>query len=82
MNEAEVKGKIREYLRTVSEHKPSDDENLFEAGVLDSFGVVEFLTYIEESFEMELEAEDVTLENFSTVGAISAFIVRSNDAGK
>ena len=74
MNRTKLDKKIREYFETISDYKPSEDENLFEAGVLDSFGVVEFLTFLEEAFKLDLEAEDIVLQNFATLRAIIEFI--------
>ena len=74
MKRTKLDKKIREYFKTLSDYKPSENENLFEAGILDSFGVVEFLTFLEESFHLELEPEDIIMQNFATLSAIIAFI--------
>jgi len=78
MNEMEIREMIQEYFKLSSDYTPSCQENLFESGVLDSFGVVEFLTFIQEKFNAEIPIEDITEENFSTIESISNLIVQAN----
>jgi len=76
MTDAEIRDKMREYLREVSDHNLSDDENFFQEGVIDSFGVVSFLTYLEEIFMIEFEPDDIT-EEFFTLNTICDFIKKN-----
>ena len=69
-----MKEKILEFFVVQSDHRPDDNENLFESGVLDSFGVVEFLSFIQEELGVEVPIEDITEENFSTVNQICRLI--------
>lgn len=41
-----------------------EGENLFEAGLLDSFLVIDLVSEIEEAFDIEIDAKDVLEENF------------------
>ena len=77
MNQMEIQKKIQEYFKMSSDYAPTFQENLFESGVLDSFGVVEFLTFIQEVFNAEIPIEDITEENFSTIDSISNCIVQA-----
>ncbi len=74
MDKNQIEKQIKDYFKTISESDPAGDENLFEAGILDSFGVVEFLTFLEEVFHLELEPEDIEIQNFATLSAIIAFV--------
>jgi acyl carrier protein len=51
-----------------------DDEDLLISGLIDSLGVVRLINFIEQSLEMSIPPEDVTLENFQTVGCISKYL--------
>jgi len=42
----------------------SIDENLFDSGILDSAGLISFITYLEKSFGLAIPDEDLLPENF------------------
>jgi acyl carrier protein len=55
--------------------KLSDDEQLL-GNVVDSTGVVEFVVFLQERFEITVEDEEVTAENLGSVQHAIAFIER------
>jgi len=52
------------------------DSPLFSSGVIDSFSLVNLLASIESRCGFRIPATDVTLDNFDTVGRISAYVSR------
>jgi len=50
-----------------------DDEIVLD-GTVDSLGVTRLLDFIEESLGVAVPAEDVTIENFQSVGSLCAYI--------
>lgn len=56
----------------------SDEEPLFSAGLVDSFGMVELMTFIEKTSGIRISPGDVTLENFDSVARILAFVDRAD----
>lgn len=50
------------------------DEDLLMSGLLDSIAVMRLVGYIEDGLNVAVPPEDVTLENFSSVAAISQFL--------
>jgi len=52
----------------------SDDESLLEAGVIDSAGMVELIAYLEGTFGVSIDEDDMVPENFDSVNAIVAFV--------
>lgn len=52
-----------------------DDDNLIEAGVIDSLGIMKLLVYLEETFSINVSDDELIPDNFETVDAISAFVV-------
>ena len=48
--------------------------HLFDAGYIDSLGVVSLMEFIETSFGIELQEEDLFDVRFSTINGISAII--------
>ena len=67
-------GFIKEDLGHDGDVDPNVD--LLEEGVLNSFNVVEMALFIQEHFTIELQAEDVTRENFGNLVSIIALIDR------
>jgi acyl carrier protein len=43
-------------------------------GVLDSIGLTELVAFIEERFGVRIDDEDLTAENFRTIGAVERLI--------
>ena len=54
----------------------TDDDQLLEQGIIDSFGIMTLLGFLEEKFAVHIEGDDLTPENFSSISTISALIDR------
>lgn len=52
----------------------SGDTALFSDGTIDSVGMIELITFIENTDGFEVGQADVTLENFDTVALILAYV--------
>jgi acyl carrier protein len=87
MNHEEIVQKILEYIYesnpVAAESKPLPlDESLFELGILDSFGVVELVCFIEEKFEISVLDSELTAEKFGGVNKMAALVTEKLDNGK
>jgi len=51
------------------------DTPLVEEGIIDSMGVMDLLAFIETTYGINPDMDDLTIENFETVNAIKNFIV-------
>lgn len=83
---AEVRGVIVKYLLTeVAPHlgveELSDDANLVEDEVIDSLGIFSLVGFIEERYGVEIDIEELTLENFESVPAITGLVTRTLSGG-
>ena len=59
--------KVMELLKEIDEEiLEFEGENLFEAGLLDSFLVIELVSELEDAFDIEIDAKYVLEENFRT----------------
>ena len=52
----------------------TDDTSLLNSGLLDSLGILELTTFLAERYGIEIEDEDFTAENISTIGMVAEFI--------
>ncbi len=49
-------------------------ESLLLSGLVDSFGVVKLLMFLEEEFGITIPAQDVTITNMANIDAIAKYI--------
>lgn len=55
------------------------DTLLIEEQMIDSMGVMELIAFIQETFDVELDMEDLTIDNFESVHHVSELIVSKRD---
>jgi acyl carrier protein len=48
--------------------------SLMDSGILDSTGVLELVTYLEEAFGVSVDDTDLTPDNLDSLGRIAAFV--------
>jgi len=73
-HEAELRHFIAETF-LFGEKKPiSVDESLREAGIIDSTGVLELISHLEEKYPLKVEDDELTPENLDSIERICAFI--------
>ncbi|KQY13912.1 acyl carrier protein [Rhizobium sp. Root482] len=53
-----------------------DDLSLIDNDLVDSTGILELVSFIEEHFEVKIEDADIVPANLDTIGKIVAFIDR------
>lgn len=51
-----------------------DDESFLEAGVVDSLGVLELVTFVEEKFDVPVSDDEIVPANFDSVNNLAAYI--------
>jgi acyl carrier protein len=50
------------------------DSNLFQAGVLDSFGYLQLMKFLEKEFSLEITPEDILTNVFVSLEGIDGFV--------
>jgi len=51
-----------------------DEEPLLRRGIIDSLGVMELVSYVEDTWQLPVQPDDITEANFGTLAAIAAYI--------
>ena len=78
---------LRGLLQTIADPLGTDTSGLAEddfipdTGVLDSAGVIEFVIAIDNTYDLGLEAEDMTIDNLGSLAAIATFIAGRRPGG-
>jgi acyl carrier protein len=70
---------IRSYIRDellVTDGASLHDDTPLWGGVIDSVGLMQLITFIEEQFGVEIEDEELTSAHFGTVSDIAALVDR------
>ena len=58
-----------------------DDASLLDSGIVDSTGVVEIVTYLEERFGIEVHDEELVRANLDSISSLARFVERKVPAG-
>ncbi len=58
-----------------------DDTSFMESGIIDSTGILELITFLEEKYEIKIEDDELIPENLDNLQNVSRFVDRKVDAG-
>lgn len=73
--------KIIELLKEIRPYeKITETSELIESGILDSLGIINLITQLEDAFEIEIADDAVTASNFSNVDSIVELVMKSKKA--
>ena len=76
---SELNARIKEFI--ITEVNPDlqltsldDDEPLIESGIVDSLGVLKIMSFLDETYGVDLSSAEIRLENFRDVRTICALV--------
>lgn len=75
---ASIRTFLIDTLEVEAEDVATDDAPLFSAAMLDSFAMVELMTFIETETGLALGPQDATLENLDSINRILAMVNGEN----
>jgi acyl carrier protein len=80
MNAHDIAGKIETYVRETFQIAPDDpgfgrSVDLFEAGYVDSVGVIELLAFVSDEFVVEVPDSALLSERFATIDGMAEIIL-------
>ena len=67
---------VENFLFGVPDDRLGDDDSLLERGVLDSTGVMELVAFLEKTYEILVEDEELDPENLDSIVRISTYVQR------
>ncbi len=76
----DIKHQIRNFIATSflfreARQQIADDESLLGAGLIDSTGILELVSYLEAEFGIAVQDDEIVPENLDSVGQIAAYVV-------
>lgn len=76
MNERQI---IKDFLvQKVGTTTFSDSDSLIETKLLDSLSVMEFVSFLEEQFEISFESDDMVPENLDSIDSVINLLISKN----
>jgi acyl carrier protein len=67
---------VRDELAVGSKKNLQTSDDLLNAGILDSLGVLQLVSFVEEQFGIQIPDEDVVMENFQSIDALSSYLTQ------
>ena len=58
----------------------TDDFSLIDGKVLDSLGMIQMVSFLEDEFNIHVNDEEIVPRNFETLGALSTFVDRKRSS--
>ncbi|MFN2587588.1 MAG: acyl carrier protein [Actinomycetota bacterium] len=72
-----VKSGVRDFVARAFNDRPvEDDDDIFAAGFVSSLFAMELVTFVEGTYGITIESEDLDLDNFRTVSRIAVLVAR------
>lgn len=72
---------LREFVgRFVRGHDLRDDEDIFATGFVNSMFAMQLVQFVEQTFGIVCESEDLEIDNFRSIDALAAFVERKRAA--
>ncbi|MCI0515802.1 acyl carrier protein [candidate division KSB1 bacterium] len=69
---------IRQYMQTTFLFDPKtkleDSTSFLKDGIIDSTGILELITYLEETYQIKIEDEELVPENFDSLQRIDQYL--------
>jgi acyl carrier protein len=79
MNAVPVQDRIRSFILEkfplARKRGITDADPLLESGIVDSMGVLELVTFVEQEFGVKVSDEELVPENFQSIRLLAEFVV-------
>jgi acyl carrier protein len=83
-NDSEIKTQLMNFIKSnfllgADSKIFGDDVSLLEAGIIDSTGVMELVSFIEETFKVKVEDEELMPDNLDSLNKLTNYVMRKKD---
>lgn len=72
----EINRRIGHYLASCVGSAVRDDDDIFKRGLVNSLFAMQLVVFIEQAFGISVDDDDLDLDNFCSVDAMTAFVSR------
>ena len=81
MIEEQVRNFITENFLFGEEKKVADTDSFLENGIIDSTGVLEVVSFVEDTFNIKVKDEEMIPENLDSISNLVNFINKKQNGG-
>jgi acyl carrier protein len=83
LTEVDIKKKVKEFIKNNfllgNDSKLKDDDSFLEKGIIDSTGVLELVSFIEETFGLKVEDEELIPDNLDSLNKVTDYVQRKKE---
>lgn len=72
----QIRNFIRDNMLLGAEREFDDQASFLDLGIIDSTGVIELIAFVEETFHIEVEDDEIVPENFDSVAVVEMYVMR------
>lgn len=77
----DTKQQVRDFVsRFVRGHELGDGEDIFATGFVNSMFAMQLVNFVEQTFGVTVESDDLDIDNFRSIDAITALVERKQGA--
>lgn len=76
----QIRSFILEKFPTAKKRGLNDELQLLGTGIVDSLGVLDVIGFLEQTFQIKINDDELTPENFANVRSMVAFVQRKTEA--
>jgi methoxymalonate biosynthesis acyl carrier protein len=78
----DIKGRTKQFVfRFVRKRALEDSDDFFASGMVNSLFAMQLVLFVEKEFGVKVAGEDLDLNNFRTIDAISRFVEKKRALG-
>lgn len=71
---------LENYLFTDDQSALADNSSFLDGGILDSMGILELIDYLDETFAIKVEGDELIPDNLDSIDSLIAFIGKKSQA--
>jgi acyl carrier protein len=72
----ELRSFITENYLLGRDYNFEDSDSFFDHGIIDSIGILQLVTFLQEAYGVKVEDEELVPENLDSINAVSAYLCR------
>ena len=77
MDDAQIRQQLRDFVsRFFRGHDLQDGEDIFATGFVNSMFAMQLVQFVETTFGVAVDSEDLDIDNFRSIDALSGFVER------
>jgi len=74
----QIKSKLEKFIKKKSKKKISNETNLISENIIDSFGIIEIVSFVEKNLKLKCPLNKISTANFNSVSLIIKFLKKYN----